>query len=275
MEKTKIEYCDSTWNPVTGCAHNCRYCYAKVIANRFKGCMESPDGKTESILAVLDEPKKRKTKSGAMMPAPYPYGFIPTFHKYRLNDLSTKHFGKTIFVCSTADLFDFIMPTEWIREVFAKCLEHPEHRYLFLTKNPFRYDSLADEGILPNNSNFWYGTTLEKMSFYFNKPGYNCFLSIEPIMSNVFSERKKPDGIKWMVMGAMTGRERKHFIPTIERVQYICDAAEGIPIFMKDSLLPIIGTAGMRRELPWEVLGNDQEIGCDRDQKTPGGLPGN
>ena len=35
MNKTKIEWCDSTWNPVTGCLHGCEYCYARKIANRF------------------------------------------------------------------------------------------------------------------------------------------------------------------------------------------------------------------------------------------------
>lgn len=35
MNKTKIEWCDSTWNPVTGCLHNCEYCYARKIAERF------------------------------------------------------------------------------------------------------------------------------------------------------------------------------------------------------------------------------------------------
>lgn len=37
MDKTKIEWCDSTWNPVTGCYHKCPYCYARGIANRFSG----------------------------------------------------------------------------------------------------------------------------------------------------------------------------------------------------------------------------------------------
>lgn len=26
---TKIDWCDSTWNPVTGCLHGCEYCYAR------------------------------------------------------------------------------------------------------------------------------------------------------------------------------------------------------------------------------------------------------
>lgn len=37
MDKTKIDWCDSAWNPVTGCLHGCEYCYARGIANRFKG----------------------------------------------------------------------------------------------------------------------------------------------------------------------------------------------------------------------------------------------
>ena len=36
--KTKIDWCDSTWNPVTGCLHDCPYCYARRIAERFGGC---------------------------------------------------------------------------------------------------------------------------------------------------------------------------------------------------------------------------------------------
>ena len=37
MNKTRIEWCDSTWNPVTGCLHGCPYCYAEKIAKRFGG----------------------------------------------------------------------------------------------------------------------------------------------------------------------------------------------------------------------------------------------
>jgi protein gp37 len=35
MNHTKIEYVDHTWNPVTGCLHDCPYCYARRIAERF------------------------------------------------------------------------------------------------------------------------------------------------------------------------------------------------------------------------------------------------
>ena len=40
----------------------------------------------------------------------------------------------TVFVCSMADLFGHLIPDEWIFEVFKACAEHPQHRYMFLTK---------------------------------------------------------------------------------------------------------------------------------------------
>ena len=33
MNRSKIEWCDHTWNPVTGCNHNCSYCYARTRKN--------------------------------------------------------------------------------------------------------------------------------------------------------------------------------------------------------------------------------------------------
>lgn len=35
---TKIEWCDETWNPVTGCSpvsEGCKNCYAERVARRF------------------------------------------------------------------------------------------------------------------------------------------------------------------------------------------------------------------------------------------------
>lgn len=77
MENTKIDWCDSTWNPVTGCLHGCEYCYARGIANRFDGGHKLKYG----TRTVLDEPVIIGEKKSA-----YPYGFMPTLHRYRLND---------------------------------------------------------------------------------------------------------------------------------------------------------------------------------------------
>lgn len=153
MNKTKIDWCDSTWNPVTGCLHGCEYCYARSIAHRFSGGGENwTDDKT----IVLDEKMYGEEQEKAM---PYPYGFIPTFHRYRLNDYIDKK-GRNIFVCSMADLFGDWVPDSWIEEVFAACEKAPQHNYLFLTKNPGRYVELQDTEKLIEKENMWYGASI-------------------------------------------------------------------------------------------------------------------
>jgi protein gp37 len=46
-DNTGIEWTDATWNPVTGCdevGRECDHCYAKVIAERFRGTKGFPNG---------------------------------------------------------------------------------------------------------------------------------------------------------------------------------------------------------------------------------------
>ena len=47
--KTKIDWCDSTWNPVTGCQHDCEYCYARSLAKRYGGYDHDEDGKPVGV----------------------------------------------------------------------------------------------------------------------------------------------------------------------------------------------------------------------------------
>lgn len=63
MNKTKIDWCDSTWNPVTGCLHGCEYCYARGITKRF-GCHATPDNEIEVVYHAWenDETGHRKIK---------------------------------------------------------------------------------------------------------------------------------------------------------------------------------------------------------------------
>ena len=147
MDKTKIEWCDSTWNPVTGCNHNCEYCYARGIATRF-------GGKALNIPHELNTPFLSHGKK-----QPYPFGFTPTLHRYSLGKYEKKA-GRTIFVCSMADLFGSWVPDSWIEEVFAACEKAPQHKYLFLTKNPQRYADLDWADKLPIRDNMWYGTSV-------------------------------------------------------------------------------------------------------------------
>ena len=261
MKKTKIEWCDSTWNPVTGCLHGCEYCYARKIANRFGtlykyGIEPEDEGLTFDMLDAerfceLNEPER----NGKGKIEPYPANFFPTFHRYRLDEPNRWTKPRTIFVCSMADLFGEWIPDEWIEEVFEACGKAPQHRYLFLTKNPNRYVSLAKAGKLPNRKNMWYGTTVTTPdeSFFYSKE-HNTFVSIEPIKSSFGCKSHDiSDIIKWVIIGAETGNHKGKTVPKREWIEDIAEDCwmNHVPVFMKDSLIPIIGEENMKREFPW------------------------
>lgn len=147
-DRTKIDWCDSTWNPVTGCLHGCEYCYARGIAYRFGsiGFESNTENGYECDLYegtgenhVLNKPALREWKNGKTTKAPYPFCFDPTFHRYKLDEPQKWKKPRNIFVCSMADLFGEWVPMDWKIEVLLACAKAPQHRYLFLTKNPIGY----------------------------------------------------------------------------------------------------------------------------------------
>lgn len=250
--KTKIDWCDSSWNPVTGCLHGCEYCYAKRIAHRYAGsCI--PDG----TLHILEKPYRGSMEPILFKAEPYPFEFDPTFHKYRLQELSSWKTPRKIFVCSMADLFGEWVPDEWIKEIFDTCKRAYRHTYLFLTKKPGRYIELYDKGILSAADNFWYGTTMTRMGdlAFFSKY-VHTFLSIEPIMEKFYafgSERRTaPMEADWIIIGAETGNRKGKVIPEKEWIDNIVHECRkyGKPVFMKESLRVLMGDDFIQ-EYPW------------------------
>ncbi|MDE6837342.1 MAG: phage Gp37/Gp68 family protein [Acutalibacter sp.] len=259
MQKSNIEWCDSTWNPVTGCKHGCEYCYAQRIATRFGGY----DGSDRSITtrnplprAELHQPLTITRQNGKTVNSPFPFGFEPTLHHYRLGEPQQARKPQTIFVCSMADLFGAWVPIRWIVEVLDACEAAPQHRYMFLTKNPERYAQLDRLALLPRRDNFWYGSTItSKESRRFNGTiSLNTFLSIEPLHEYLDVGLGSFGGDRLIIIGAETGNRAGKITPEKAWVDNICEAADltQAAVFMKDSLRPIVGKANMRRELPWE-----------------------
>ena len=234
MNKTKIDWCEYTWNPVTGCKNNCKYCYARKIANRFA------NGGWE----VYHE-GDFTTLYNAYPKALYPARFEPTFYPHRLDELNRKTKGRSIFVCSMADLFGDWIPYSWIKEVLNACTESPHHTYLFLTKNPKRYMELEKEKLLPWSDNFWFGSSLTKPDdefAWFKDKKFHWFVSIEPILEP-FKALDYFHLPEWVIVGAETGNRKDKTIPKrgwIENIAEQCRAF-GIPVFMKESLKEIMG----------------------------------
>ncbi len=253
MNKTKIDWADYTWNPVTGCYHGCKYCYARRIVRRFgrKNYELSIDKKNR----ILTSPKNI---IGGYK-GPYPWGFNSTLHKYRLDEPQKLKKPSNIFVSSMGDLFGEWVPDYWIQKVFEACQKAPWHRYMFLTKNPGRYVELAKKGLLVNETNYWYGSTAtnSKMSRFIKPKGdatkYNTFISIEPILQPWdIDPYEEFESTQWVIIGAETGNRKGKAIPEKEWIMAIKKACEraGTPLFMKESLKEIMGQDFIQ-EFPW------------------------
>lgn len=113
MSQTKIEWCDTVWNPVTGCtpiSEGCQNCYAARFAKRLAGRFGYP----------ADDP------------------FRVTLHPERLNEPLRWKITRRAFVCSMGDLFHDDVPEDFINKVFTVMLATKEHTYILLTKRPQR-----------------------------------------------------------------------------------------------------------------------------------------
>lgn len=264
MNNTRIDWCDSTWNPVTGCKGGCDYCYARSIANRFGGWTTGGVKTTQNFFSdppVLDSPLLLERKSGKVVKAPYPFAFTPTFHRYRLEEPLKKQKGQNIFVGSMSDLFGRWVPTKWIVEVLDICRKAPQHNYLFLTKFPERYVELDHLALLPHEENFWYGATItnaKQMKRAADSIGQlrqevRSFFSMEPLMEDVARSEAWEMSYNgayanWIIIGAMTGPGSESQQPCREWVERIVDDAKNelspfypIPVFMKGNLRKVWG----------------------------------
>lgn len=282
MKKTKIDWADATWNPVTGCLHGCEYCYARRIAERF-GSKQMP---ILTDYPVLHEPVRctdtyaymRDTGISTGKIQPYPFDFLPTFHRYKLDEPQHWKKPRNIFVCSMADIFGDWVPDEWIQEVFQACEAAPWHRYLFLTKNPTRLCKMANayviqkwnakhqkpydqtdeyEGVLPLpvHDNWWFGSSLDNANARRFDGGFtwNTFTSIEPLTEYMDMGIGSFGSDKWTIIGAETGNRNGKVIPKREWVENILEAASitSMKVFMKESIRDLMGD-DFRQEFPWE-----------------------
>lgn len=119
-------------------------------------------------------------------------------------------------------------------------------------------------GKLPAKDNMWYGTTAttpEEELFYGTR--WNTFVSIEPILKDYSGEigdmcKTFP---RWVIVGAETGNRKNKVIPEkiwIDAIAKAC-SENNISLFMKDSLISIMGEENMVREFPWEEEGEISE----------------
>jgi protein gp37 len=208
--KSKIEWTDATWNPVTGCSkisEGCRHCYAERLAKR---------------LQAMGNPS-------------YLRGFEIALHRHLL-DLPLRWQGpRSIFVNSMSDLFHERVPEEFILQVFDTMQRAPRHRFQVLTKRSRRLAELAAKLVWPDN--VWMGVTIENVQYadrtqdLKNTDARVKFLSLEPLLGPIGDFDLS--GIDWVIVGGESGPGARLMQQSwVTAIRDRC-AHAGVPFFFK------------------------------------------
>lgn len=229
MAKSKIEWTEESWNPVTGCTKispGCQNCYAAKMAKR---------------LQAMGQKKYKK-------------GFEVVYHEEELK----KKFpgsGKRIFVCSMSDLFHRDVPDWFISRVLGVIRNHPQHTFIILTKRPER---ITSNGNLPRfEDNIIFGVSVESFSCVWRLEilkkieAKRKFVSFEPFLTPIklphnyivnqengkFTiEKVGLEILDWVIVGAESGPGARPM--ELNWVRKIRDKAveNGVPFFFKQRM---------------------------------------
>lgn len=123
---SKIEWCDDTWNIITGCTlvdEGCRHCYAAHLITSWPAIGNHPSRKGLA----------RKNAAGESK-----FTGEVRFNEDWLDQPLRWKKPRKIFVCAHGDLFHETVPDEWIDRVFAVMALAPQHTFQVLTKRTER-----------------------------------------------------------------------------------------------------------------------------------------
>lgn len=209
-QNSKIEWTDTTWNPVTGCTKvspGCKHCYAERMAKRLN----------------------------AMGQERYKNNFTLTLQEDLLEQPLTWKKPRFVFVNSMSDLFHPDVPNEYIQKVFYVMEKASWHNFQLLTKRSERLLEIAH--LLPWPENVWMGVSVEN-SEYIHRinhlrsiPAAVRFLSVEPLIGPL--HRYPLKGIDWVIVGGESGPKARPMDKAwVRKIRDKCIAL-GVPFFFK------------------------------------------
>lgn len=178
MENSKIEWCDHTFNPWSGCikvSPGCVHCYAETLSNRWGKDIWGPGA-------------KRQRTSSAYWKKPLKW------NKQAANE--GRRFR--VFCASMADVFeDNPQVSDWRSDLWDLIELTPNLDWLLLTKRPEKVLEFTRRWTPENYGpswpdNIWVGTSVENQKYaderipeLLNIPARIRFLSIEPLLGPV------------------------------------------------------------------------------------------
>jgi len=185
-ERSKISWCDATWNPTQGCtkvSQGCAHCYAERWSKRFRKSFD-----LRLVPKALDLPLHWKKP-------------------------------RRIFVDSMSDLFHPEVPDSFVAAVFGVMAECPQHRFLVLTKRPERMKKWFAPTIHWPLPNVWLGVSVEnqetadeRIPILLDTPAAHRFVSAEPLLGSIdfskIGQHRTDNGLgmeSWEKLDALNG----------------------------------------------------------------------
>jgi protein gp37 len=206
---SKIEWTDSTWNPVRGCTKispGCQHCYAETFAERFRGVPDHP----------------------------FEFGFDLRLVPEKLGDPIRWGNPQRIFVNSMSDLFHEKVPDDYIVKIARVMVAANWHTYQVLTKRAERMQTLLKGKLrfAAEKKHIWWGVSVEnrqygkpRIDLLRKSPAMVRFLSIEPLLEHLGPLNLS--GINWVIVGGESGpRARAMDIRWVRDIRAQCRAAK-------------------------------------------------
>lgn len=128
-DKSKIEWTDSSWSPITGCtpvSDGCTNCYAARMVKRFPHLHGADD-----------------CDHGCTTPHPRPFSKV-AFHSERLDVPLRWKKPRRVFVCSMGDLFHEDVEVQTYLDIFRNMSSTKRHTFIVLTKRPERMKRIIE-----------------------------------------------------------------------------------------------------------------------------------
>ena len=204
--RSKIEWTETIWNPVTGCSKvssGCKHCYAETMHKRLRSMRSKKYQEPFDTITLHDRELGRR------------FGVKP----------------KRVFTCSMSDLFHEEVPDWFLYTAFANmaCQENCHHVFQVLTKRTYRMLELMRQPAVVEDiyahwhsvsgspaemwswplPNVWLGTSVEnektagRIRLLKENPAKVKFLSLEPLLGPLPGINL--DGIDWVIVGGESG----------------------------------------------------------------------
>ena len=247
-DKSKIEWTDATWNPVTGCTKvsaGCKHCYAERGWPRLTKLVPAYAGREFSDVRT---------------------------HADRLDRPLHWKRPRLVFVNSMSDLFHENVPIDFIARVFDVMARCPQHTFQILTKRAARLQFvLWSELDWKPQPNVWLGVSIEdqaaadeRIPLLLDTPAAVRWISAEPLLGdvnikpwlqqkmfgpramngNAYINSHETNRLDWIVVGGESGPKARPMNPYwVRSLRDQCAGAD-VPFLFKQwgEYLPITST---------------------------------